>query len=67
MTTESMATGMESSLGGLVLDACLDDKDGNNDNNEADESVIDTGVEEDELDAELDLESQDNKDVVILY
>ena len=49
-----MTTGMESRMGLMTED------DGNNDNDEADLS------EEDEVDAELDLESQDNKDVVIL-
>ena len=42
------------------MDGTLDGIDDSNNNNEADLS------EEDEVDAELDLESQDNKDVVIL-
>ena len=37
----------------------IDDEDGDNDNDEDDESVVDND-EENKLDAELDLESQDN-------
>ena len=44
----------------------IDDEDGNNNNDEDDESVVDNDKEH-KLDVELDLESQDNKDIVILY
>ena len=49
---------------GIGSDGIDDKGDGNNYNDEGDESVVDND-EEDE-NAELDLESQDNKDVVIL-
>ena len=49
---------------GIGLDGIDDEGNGNNYSDEADESVVDND-EEDE-NAELDLKSQDNKDVVIL-
>ena len=45
------------------MDGIDDEDDGKNYNDEADESVIDND-EEDEVNAELDLKSQDNKDTV---